>query len=64
MAQKKQPSLIEFQKCFPNKTACAVLLFEKRWPEGFVCPKCKDGRAAEEAGRTPMSASTAAGGPR
>jgi len=39
-------SLSEFQKRFPNDAACAEFLFARRWPRGFVCPKCQDGRAA------------------
>jgi hypothetical protein len=34
-------SLIEFQGRFANESACA----ECRWPEGFVCPGCVEGRA-------------------
>lgn len=44
--QKPQPSLLEFQKRFPDDRSCAEFLFERRWPEGFVCPKCGNGRAA------------------
>jgi len=43
---KPQPSLLEFQKRFPDDRSCAEFLFERRWPEGFVCPKCDKGRAA------------------
>ena len=39
-------SLREFQTSFSDETSCAVFLFERRWPEGFVCPACGDGRAA------------------
>src|SRR5438034_2476430 len=38
-------SLIEFQDRFATEGACAEYLFERRWPEGFVCPGCGDGRA-------------------
>ena len=38
-------SLIEFQDRFATESACAEYLFERRWPEGFVCPGCGDGRA-------------------
>jgi predicted RNA-binding Zn-ribbon protein involved in translation (DUF1610 family) len=46
MVEKKQPSLLEFQKAFPDEGSCARFLFERRWPDGFVCPKCGQGRAA------------------
>jgi predicted RNA-binding Zn-ribbon protein involved in translation (DUF1610 family) len=39
-------SLSEFQTSFPDETSCAAFLFERRWPEGFVCPACGNGRAA------------------
>src|SRR5262249_56540149 len=38
-------SLIEFQRRFANESKCAEYLFERRWPHGFVCPGCGDGRA-------------------
>ncbi|HWZ66825.1 MAG TPA: transposase, partial [Stellaceae bacterium] len=37
-------SLIEFQGRFASESACAEYLFARRWPEGFVCPGCGDGR--------------------
>ena len=39
-------SLTEFQKAFPDEASCASFLFERRWPDGFVCPACGKGRAA------------------
>ena len=39
-------SLSEFQASFPDETSCAAFLFERRWPEGFVCPACGNGRTA------------------
>jgi predicted RNA-binding Zn-ribbon protein involved in translation (DUF1610 family) len=39
-------SLKEFQTSFSDETSCAAFLFERRWPEGFVCPSCGDRRAA------------------
>ena len=38
-------SLIEFQVGFASERACAEYLFERRWPQGFVCPGCGEGRA-------------------
>jgi predicted RNA-binding Zn-ribbon protein involved in translation (DUF1610 family) len=37
--------LIEFQGRFATESECAEYLFERRWPQGFVCPSCGDGRA-------------------
>lgn len=42
---RKPRSLIAFQKAFPDETACVDFLFDRRWPEGFFCPACGDGRA-------------------
>jgi ISXO2-like transposase domain/Transposase zinc-ribbon domain len=39
-------SLTEFQQAFPDEATCAAFLFERRWPNGFVCPRCGGGRAA------------------
>jgi len=33
-------SLPEFQKLFPNDSACEAYLESMKWPEGFVCPNC------------------------
>ena len=38
-------SLIEFRSRFATGSACAEYLFQHRWPEGFVCPGCGEGRA-------------------
>ena len=40
MAKADFLSLMEFQQKFINETACDAYLFQKRWPEGFVCPRC------------------------
>jgi predicted RNA-binding Zn-ribbon protein involved in translation (DUF1610 family) len=39
-------SLTEFQEAFPDEASCAAFLFERRWPDGFVCPVCGKVRAA------------------
>src|SRR5258708_567820 len=39
-------ALPQFQRAFSSETECAEFLFERRWPEGFVCPACGCGRAA------------------
>ena len=39
-------SLTEFQKEFPDEASCAAFLFNRRWPDGFVCPSCGGVRAA------------------
>ena len=37
-------SLVEFSKLYGTEDLCHDVLVKMRWPEGFVCPKCK-GRA-------------------
>jgi DNA-directed RNA polymerase subunit RPC12/RpoP len=47
-------SLSEFQKAFLDEASCAALdeascaafFFERRWPDGFICPGCGKRRAA------------------
>jgi len=31
----------EFESLFPNEEACREYLFRVRWPNGFVCPRCR-----------------------
>jgi transposase-like protein len=38
-------TILEFQATFGDEQVCLDYLFACRWPEGFVCPRCK-GRAA------------------
>lgn len=33
-------TILEFQERFGDEQACLDYLFECRWPEGFVCPRC------------------------
>src|SRR5262245_50266978 len=39
-------SLFESQRAFPDEQSCAEFLFERRWPQGFICPACGSGGAA------------------
>lgn len=34
-----------FNERFSDNAACARFLFERRWPNGFVCPSCKSRKA-------------------
>jgi transposase-like protein len=38
--RKYDLSFPEFQEKFSTEEACRKYLFQKRWPNGFVCPKC------------------------
>lgn len=40
MSQQVGISFKEFRQRFQTEEACEAFLFEQRWPEGFVCPKC------------------------
>lgn len=34
-------SLPEFLQCFGTEAVCAEAVRRARWPDGFVCPRCK-----------------------
>lgn len=36
---------MELERRFPSEEACRQYLFQLRWPEGFVCPRCGVKRA-------------------
>ena len=40
MAQQKTMSLLEFMERFGTEELCHQHLYDIRWPERFVCPKC------------------------
>ena len=40
MAQQEGMNLTEFFERFSEEDACRKYLYAKRWPLGFVCPKC------------------------
>jgi transposase-like protein len=37
----KPQSLVQFQQRFSNEDACIKYLYQTRWPDGWVCPKCQ-----------------------
>ena len=38
-------TVLEFQRWFSDEKACVDYLYQSRWPEGFVCPKCGSRRS-------------------
>jgi transposase-like protein len=40
MAQQEDMTLTGFFERFATEEACRGYLYKKRWPKGFVCPKC------------------------
>ncbi len=40
MAQQEAMNIMDFMKRFGTEDACREYLYQLRWPEGFVCPKC------------------------
>lgn len=36
---------MEFEARFSSETACRDYLFDLRWPDGFICPRCGHGKA-------------------
>jgi transposase-like protein len=44
MADDFPKNLIEFTRRFADTEACTLYLMGLRWPAGFVCPRCGDGK--------------------
>ncbi len=40
MERQAPKSLPDFQRLFPNESACYAYLYEARFPNGFECPYC------------------------
>ncbi|MCY9514270.1 transposase [Paenibacillus apiarius] len=40
-AWKSVKTLAELQRFFPTETSCVPFLFQLKWPQGFVCPRCR-----------------------
>jgi len=40
MAQQARMTLMEFMEQFGTEEQCRAHLYQMRWPEGFICPKC------------------------
>jgi len=38
-------SAVEFEERFRSEEACYAYLAEQRWPDGFRCPRCREGEA-------------------
>ena len=38
-------TLMEFERRFSSEDACREYLFQLRWPDGFVCPRCQHKKA-------------------
>ena len=34
-------TIFEFEQWFPDEAACVKFLIDSRWPDGFVCPRCR-----------------------
>jgi predicted RNA-binding Zn-ribbon protein involved in translation (DUF1610 family) len=47
-------TLLQWQDKFSDEEACRQYLFDQRWPEGFVCPKCQGTKCwtVQRSGRT------------
>ena len=40
VARIHQMTVSQFEKMFPDETACSAYLVAHRWPDGVVCPRC------------------------
>lgn len=38
--EKYPETLVELEQQFATEKACAKYLFQLRWPDGFICPRC------------------------
>ena len=42
VSKTKPMTFTEFKEKFNDEDACRAYLFRRRWPSGFVCPKCRN----------------------
>lgn len=40
-------TIFEFQQRLPHEEACFNYLYQKKWPQGFICPRCQHNQAYE-----------------
>jgi len=45
MAEDYPRTILELERRFSTEAACRDYLFQLRWPDGFVCPRCGGGPA-------------------
>lgn len=38
--QEYPKTILEFEQRFPTEEACQEYLYQIRWPQGFICPRC------------------------
>lgn len=53
MARIQQMTIPQFEKMFPDETACSAYLVARRWPDGVRCPRC--GKSEKVAAMTTMA---------
>jgi transposase-like protein len=51
MVQRERISLLEFSQRFPSQKECIEHLFNLRWPNGFICPRCNSQEYGFHSGR-------------
>ncbi len=51
MVQRERISLFEFNQRFPSQKECMEHLFNLRWPNGFICPRCNSQKYGFHSGR-------------
>lgn len=51
MSQQKGISFKEFRERFQTEESCEAYLFQQRWGDGFVCPKCGGTSCCQLSGR-------------
>jgi transposase-like protein len=51
MVQRERISLLEFNQRFPSQKECIEHVFNLRWPNGFICPRCNSQKYGFHSGR-------------
>jgi len=49
-------NISEFEERFATEDACRAYLFKLRWPDGFVCPCCRNNKVWQQANGLYVSA--------
>jgi hypothetical protein len=52
MEENYPRTLLELERRFSSERACREYLFDLRWPDGFICPRCEAAKSwAPKSGR-------------
>lgn len=57
-AVKRMHAVLKLMQKYPDEDACYEFFFKKRWPSGFICPKCGEARYVNLKSRKRMECTT------